>query len=104
MRVVIDIDDNSLDNLRDTIYEGFCMLGDYPEVRFGNTKGFHLIWRGLSISEDHMFAFRYFLDDDPNRLRLDLCSKLRIKQVLFSEKVFEDCRNNKIVTGKSLRW
>lgn len=102
MRVSIDIDTNSLEKLHEVFYEGFCLLGSIPEVRTGNTKGFHLIWRGVRCSQQESLMFRYLLGDDWNRLRLDLSSKKRLKQVLFTEK--EINWNGKVIKGRSIIW
>jgi len=100
MRVTIDLDSTDLGKLHECIYDGCLWLGSYPEVRIGNTKGFHVLWYGCS--EELMWWFRY-LWDDWKRVRADLSGPLRLKQVLFSSKVIK--KNGKIIKrGESVKW
>lgn len=98
MRCTIDLDKNDLSEMHKCLFDGFRLIGSFPEVRRGNSKGYHLIWH--DTTKELMWFFRY-LYDDPNRVRLDLCSDKRVKQVLFRKKtVFYP---NKTFLGESKR-
>jgi len=87
MRVTIDIDNKSKGDLYKAIIRGYRYLRrKKPDFIRETGRGYHLIWRGLSITEREMLKFRLLIGDDPNRVRLDSLSPHRIKQVLFYKK------------------
>jgi len=86
MRVTIDYDSESYIGLLWRILKGIFLCKKLPNIK-KSSKGYHLVWSGLNISERDMFKYRKIIGDDKNRIRLDRCSKKRIKQVLFTEKI-----------------
>ena len=86
MRVTIDLDTKSKFALFKTLFRGCAYFMKIPEIR-ETAKGYHIIWRGLNITEEQCYTYRYKLGDDKKRIQLDMCSDKRIKQVLFREKV-----------------
>ena len=86
MRVTIDLDDQSLLSFIITITKGYIMLKRLPDLTRRTKKGYHLIWRHLNISQNKSYILRKFIGDDKNRLSLDMSSKKRIKQILFTTK------------------
>ena len=88
MRVTIDLDDKRWWKVMWVLLKGCLIFRKFPdEVRLSATgKGYHIIWRGLNISEAEMFRYRKIIGDDKNRVGLDLASRKRVPQVLFKEK------------------
>jgi hypothetical protein len=88
MRVTIDLDRRNLLLLWLAKIKGFLLLGRMPDLckRSATGKGWHLTWQDLPISEGKMFAYRKLIGDDKNRIRLDQCSRWRMRQVLFDKK------------------
>lgn len=100
MRVSVDLDDISKDKLRLTCRKGKKLCGKRPDRIYRTRRGFHLIWDsvkrfGRDITEEEMLELRRRLNDDGNRIKLDLGGN-RIRQVLFSHKTFRtyDCPEN----------
>ncbi|MEM1543712.1 MAG: hypothetical protein QXP52_02250 [Candidatus Aenigmatarchaeota archaeon] len=86
MRVTVDLDDNSLFKMLCVAVKGTILCKKLPFKIRRTERGWHLIWKGLNISEEKSIEYRRKLGDDENRIKLDLeCSK-RIRQVLFTEK------------------
>lgn len=86
MRVTIDLDDNSTLKMIWTAIKGTILCRKLPYKIRKTERGWHLIWKGLKISEEESIEYRRRIGDDENRIKLDEeCSK-RIKQVLFCEK------------------
>jgi len=88
MRVTIDLDDKRWWKVMWTIFKGCLITKKFPdEVRKSATgKGYHIIWRDLDIDEIRMFRYRKIIGDDKNRIKLDLVSRKRVSQVLFTKK------------------
>ena len=86
MRVTVDLDRKSISELMTVLVKGSVLCRKIPSNIRRTRKGYHLIWRGLPIDEQKMYLLRFRLHDDRNRIRLDILSPKRIKQVLFSEK------------------
>lgn len=92
MRVTIDYDSRNLFGLFLCISKGIFLLKKKPEL-WKTRKGFHLIWRGLKLSNDESLKLRYIIGDDRNRIELDKSTK-RITQILFTSKsMFKYVRN-----------
>jgi len=72
--------------LTNSLLRGLYFLHRLPDVIRQTSKGFHVIYHGINVTEDMSYNLRWILGDDRNRLRLDLLSPLRITNVLFSEK------------------
>lgn len=85
MRVTIDLDDDNLFKMLCIAVKGTVLCRKLPFKIRRTERGWHLIWKGLNISEKKSLEYRKRLGDDPNRIKLDECGK-RIKQVLFTEK------------------
>lgn len=90
MRISVDLDSLSKEKLRWTCRKGKKLCGKRPDRIYMTRHGFHLIWmdvqkQGRPITEEEMFELRKRLNDDKNRIHLDLSGN-RIRQVLFSEK------------------
>lgn len=85
MRVTVDIDDNSVSKMLFCLVKGIILCKKFPYKVRKTEKGWHLIWKGLKISDEESLRYRKMLGDDPNRIKLDEEST-RIKQVLFTEK------------------
>jgi len=49
-------------------------------------RGYHLINYGIKAPPKKIFELRRKIGDDPNRIKLDMCSKKRMTQVLFTSK------------------
>ena len=49
-------------------------------------RGWHIIVYDVNIGEKEMFSARKFIGDDANRIKLDMSSRKRIRQVLFDKK------------------
>lgn len=49
-------------------------------------RGFHVCWKGLSISREINYKYRFIIGDDENRIRLDRERTMGIQQVLFTHK------------------
>jgi hypothetical protein len=90
VRLTIDIDNR--EDLGTVIFRGLYYVGKKPDViRLSSSKrGYHVIWRGLKISEERSIELRKLIGDDPKRIYLDECSDIRTKQVLFSKKEVRD--------------
>jgi len=86
MRITIDQDSKAVLSLSLKIVRGFLLFKKLPRTIRKTTKGYHLIWSGIDISERDMFKYRKMLGDDKNRIRLDMLSDKRLNQVLFSAK------------------
>lgn len=87
MRVTIDLDDHDKQKLRWVCRKGKKICGKRPDEIWRTRHGYHVIFRELPISEERSFEIRKILGDDLNRQKIDLQGN-RIKQVLFSQKVF----------------
>ena len=87
MRITIDYDRESYIGLFWRILKGIYLCKKLPSMIRKCSRGYHIVWHGLNISERDMFKYRKIIGDDPNRIRLDMCSEKRIKQVLFTEKI-----------------
>jgi hypothetical protein len=90
MRVSVDLDSLDKEKLRWTCRKGKKLCGKRPDRIYMTRHGYHLIWmdvqkQGRPITEKGMFEYRKRLNDDGNRIKLDLCGN-RVRQVLFSEK------------------
>ena len=87
MRVTIDLDSKSRIKLYWSVFKGILLCRKFPDVIRNSSggRGYHIIWRGLNISEEQMFKYREWIGDDPNRLYLDRSSN-RVKQILFTKK------------------
>lgn len=83
----MDIDSTSTFMLLNSILRGFFLLKRLPDTIRQTSKGFHVIYYGINVTEDRSYRLRFCLLDDTNRLRLDLLSPKRITNVLFSEKI-----------------
>lgn len=86
MRVTVDIDERSLFKMLCVAVRGSILCGRLPFKIRRTERGWHLIWKGLNISEAESIKYRKILGDDPNRIKLDEECTKRIKQVLFTEK------------------
>jgi hypothetical protein len=101
MRCTIDLDSGNLELLHGAIMDGLGIFGRYPdEVWFGSNKGYHLVWYGC---QEELVWFMRWLWDDWNRIRLDLCSNHRERQVLFNKKACFKAGGT-VETGKTQRW
>ena len=87
IRITIDYDKESLIGLSWRIVKGIYFCKKLPYKIRKSSKGYHIIWSNINVNEHTMFVLRKVIGDDPNRIRLDLISKKRIKQVLFTEKI-----------------
>jgi hypothetical protein len=85
MRVTVDLDSQSIWRMVYYAMKGVILLKKLPEIR-KTSKGWHLIFRSLHITEEESLNYRRRLGDDPNRILLDMLCKKKIKQVLFTEK------------------
>jgi hypothetical protein len=85
MRVTVDLDSQSIWKMVWYAMKGSILLRKLPEIR-KTSKGWHLIFRNLPITEEESLNYRRRLGDDPNRILLDSICKKKIKQVLFTEK------------------
>jgi hypothetical protein len=85
MRVTVDLDSPSIWKMVWYAMKGSILLRKLPEIR-KTSKGWHLIFRNLPITEEESLNYRRKLGDDPNRILLDSICKKKIKQVLFTEK------------------
>lgn len=86
MRLTVDIDSDNVLMLFNSLARGLYFLKRFPDIIRKTERGFHVIYKGIKISEREMFKYRKLLLDDENRQRLDRLSSLRNKQVLFTEK------------------
>lgn len=88
MRVTIDLDSSNTFKFMFTLIKGIALIRKPPDLirRSSSGKGYHFIWRGLNITQEQAYAYRKFIGDDKNRIKLDQCSDKRIKQVLFTKK------------------
>jgi hypothetical protein len=88
MRVTIDLDSKNIFKFMFTLIKGLALIRRPPDVirKSPSGKGYHFIWRGLNITQEQAYAYRKFIGDDKNRIRLDQSSNKRVKQVLFTKK------------------
>jgi hypothetical protein len=68
------------------IIKGTILLKKLPYKIRKTSKGWHVAWHLLPITEEESLNYRRRLGDDPNRILLDSLCKKKIKQVLFTEK------------------
>lgn len=87
MRVTIDVDNHNILCIGWRILLGTIICRKKPFKIRKTRRGYHIIWKGLNIDQNTMFKYRKWLHDDEKRLRLDMLSEKRIKQVLFTEKL-----------------
>ena len=86
MRVTIDIDSHNIFSLGFVLLKGIILCRKLPYYFRKTRKGFHIGFRGLSISIPVMYKYRFIIGDDRNRIALDMERKKTIQQVLFTEK------------------
>jgi len=89
MRITVDIDTKNPLVLFNSLLRGLILLRKIPFIEESN-RGFHLIWHGVDMPESDTYKYRLLIGDDENRVRLDMISEKRIKQVLFTHKTFID--------------
>lgn len=94
MRVVVDLDCRKATmwfRLAYTLLKGLVLLRSLPdEIRLSSSyKGFHLIWRGLSLSREQVLDYRSRLGDDRRRVKMDRDLDYKPFQVLFRGKVIK---------------
>ncbi|MEM2919009.1 MAG: hypothetical protein QXY62_05890 [Candidatus Altiarchaeota archaeon] len=94
MRVTLDLDSKSRIKLWYVCLKGRFLIGKPPDEIYKTRKGYHIIWSGLPITFEKSIELRKKLGDDKNRIRLDLCGKKRLKNVLFDEKTIRYYRIN----------
>jgi hypothetical protein len=68
------------------LVKGSIMCKKLPYMVTKTKRGFHYAWCGLSISEEQSYHYRLKLGDDINRIKLDMSSPKRLKQILFDHK------------------
>jgi hypothetical protein len=66
--------------------KGSILLKKLPYKIRKTSKGWHVAWHLLPITEEESLNYRRRLGDDSNRILLDSICKKKIKQVLFTEK------------------
>ena len=88
MRLTIDIDSWWFTDLQRTIIRALNLGLPFPNVirRSPSGRGYHVIWRGLNITEKQALQFRLELGDDPLRVKFDSERPNKPKQVLFRKK------------------
>lgn len=86
MRVSLDYDNHNVVKLAYFLAKGIAMNKKLPSMIRKTRRGFHVIYRGLDISEREMFVRRYRLGDDLRRIHLDMSCPKKPKQVLFCRK------------------
>jgi len=86
MRVSCDLDSKNSLKLGYYLLKGTLIFFKLPSKIRITRRGFHYIWSGLFITEQKSYYYRKILGDDLNRIRLDMVSDKRLKQVLFKEK------------------
>lgn len=87
VRITIDIDHTNGLMLMNSLLRGIYFLHRFPDTIRQTSKGFHVIYYGLNVTEDKSYRLRFCLLDDFNRISLDLRSPRRLQQILFSEKI-----------------
>jgi len=86
MRVTVDIDSKWWNDLFRVLEKGFELgLGMPNEIR-KTRRGYHIIWRGLSITKEECLELRKKLGDDEKRIMLDQTKPYKPFQVLFTKK------------------
>jgi hypothetical protein len=105
MRVTIDIDSHNIFKVILCVSKGFILLKRLPKYIRKTGRGYHIVWRGLNISEKQSYIYRKVLGDDPKRIMLDLSiGKIRKQtQILFNRKEIKVYKEGKLVfqTDKS---
>lgn len=90
VRVTIDSDSDSSLSLLWCVFKGYLRTGKMPEKVRKSQRGYHIIWKGIDMTEKECIKARAFIGDDSNRLKMDLShinnGDFRLNQVLFTEK------------------
>lgn len=96
MRVTVDLDSHNIAFLFFSVCKGCMVCRKIPYYFRMTRRGFHIGWRGMDINEKEMYRRRFIIGDDRARIFLDMKSRKRVKQVLFTEK------NERLIIKKSL--
>jgi len=86
MRVTCDYDSHNTLKLAYFLVKGSVMCRKLPYMVKKTRRGYHYAWNGLHISENKSYFYRMKLGDDINRIKLDMSSPKRLKQVFFNYK------------------
>jgi len=87
VRVTIDLDTQTLLGFLKVILKAWVVLRRLPDFIRRTQKGYHFIWKNVNVKASRIiYLYRTILGDDKNRIRLDDCSKKRVKQILFYKK------------------
>lgn|GEM_PF-4890342 len=73
--------------------KGYYKLKKLPQIEKSN-RGYHLIYFTDINDFRRICILRRLIGDDKNRVRLDLLSKNKIKQVLFNKKYVKYYKKN----------
>jgi len=87
MRVTIDVDSKNPFQIAFVFIKGVLVCMRMPYLFRMTHRGFHFAWRGFDITDDEMYKRRFIIGDDKKRIRLDMLSPMKPKQVLFTSKV-----------------
>jgi hypothetical protein len=86
VRVTIDVDSHNPFRVFHTFIKGVLACRKLPYLFRWTSRGYHFAWRGMHISNNEMYRRRVIIGDDFKRVRLDMFSPLKPKQVLFTSK------------------
>jgi len=88
MRVTIDRDVNTFDDMLTVLSRGFIIIGRLPDFikKSSGGRGYHYVWHNAAKDWDDCIAKRKEIGDDPNRIAHDMKKRKGFKQVLFTKK------------------